>query len=465
MNPGARPPWGWIEWVILLQTALPALLFVPGLSAVRPLVRVSAFLVGGLAWVMIFRQGKSTAAATSFPARYWLIGAGVWLLMLLAHPNIYSIPAAVGQIALYFTVFSPAFWGGEALKSPRQLNRIMAILFLCNALSAAVGMAQVFSERFNPPVIPHATNMFDGENVKIEVDGRRIFRPCGLTDSPGAAAPAGGVAALIGLSFALRPIGVVRRLFCAGLAFIGVAVIYYTQVRSVLLVLALSLIVMTVMLGLQGRVGNALTLVLGSVGMLVASLLWVARRMGNVVFERFGALWSADLGNTIQSNRGGFVRQAFTETIWQQPLGFGLGWWGMVNVLFALPSKMTTVWVEIMIAGWITDGGIPLLVLYGGAVLAALYDSVRIALTSRDGDVSFWAAVVVAQNFSTVTLCFSFPAFVAPIGLQYWLLSAVIHAADTQARARSGRPAGVAATRPRRNVLRPRPWPPGQAAS
>ena len=69
--------------------------------------------------------------------------------------------------------------------------------------------------------------------MKVEVDGRRIFRPCGLTDSPGAAAPAGAVAALVGLSFALRPIGILRRLVSAMLAFIGVAVIYYTQVRSI----------------------------------------------------------------------------------------------------------------------------------------------------------------------------------------------------------------------------------------
>ena len=74
--------------------------------------------------------------------------------MQLAHPNNYSMVTALAQVMMYITVLSPAFWAGEAMGPPRQLTRIMLILFLCNAFSATLGLAQAFSDRFNPPVIP-----------------------------------------------------------------------------------------------------------------------------------------------------------------------------------------------------------------------------------------------------------------------------------------------------------------------
>jgi hypothetical protein len=264
--------------------------------------------------------------------------------------------------------------------------------------------------------------------------------------------------ALIGLCFALRPIGVVRRLGCAGLAFIGVAVIYYTQVRSIFLVLAISLAVLTALLMAQGRFGSALALVGGSVGTVVGSLFWVARRMGSGVYDRFGTLVAGDPGELYYRSRGGYVQEAFTKLIWDYPLGYGLGWWGMIYATFRNPNRFSPIWVEVMIPAWIYDGGAPLLVLYVGAVVVAVLNSLRIALRSNDPDVSFWAAVVVALDVSTVALCFSFVAFVNPIGLQFWLLNAALHAADALARARPLR-LPAAARRPRL----PRPWPPGPA--
>ena len=64
-----------------------------------------------------------------------------------------------------------------------------------------------------------------------------------------------------------------------------------------------------------------------------------------------------------------------------------------------------------------------------------MVDSVRIALTSKDRDLGFWAAVVVASNLSILASCLSFVTFAAPIGIQFWLLSAALHAADVRSRA------------------------------
>ena len=474
-HPRKRPPrpattkarWGWIEWYILSQSALQAMLFVPGIAPIRPVIRISSFLTGMLAWWFVSQGTKSSPDAKSFPARPWLIFSTGWLLLSIAHPSGYSIPASIGQAFLYISVLSPAFWAGESIDSPRQLNRIMAILFLCNALSASVGLAQVYSDRFLPPVIPVASGLYEGDALKINVNGRMIFRPCGLSDSPGAAAPAGSLATLIGLCFVMRPIGILKRIFCVGMAFIGVAVIYYTQIRSTIVVMIFCLLTQMVLLILQGRIASALSIVAGGASMLVGAIFWVARRMGGEVFTRFSTLWNSNQSELYGRSRGGFVWEALTQTIWEYPLGMGLGWWGMVHVMFANPLRPSLVWVEVMIPAWIVDGGIPLLIAYSGAVGLATVNSLRIALTSKDQDVSFWATVIVGQNIAAIALCFSYVTFLTVIGTQFWILNAALHAADMKAKslekARPARPGSTARNRPRRRM--PRPWPPGHAAT
>ena len=172
---------------------------------------------------------------------------------------------------------------------------------------------------------------------------------------------------------------------------------------------------------------------LGAVVVLGASL-WVARSSGSAVTERLMTLFTSDPGKLYHESRGGFVQHAFEEVIWEHPLGYGMGWWGMTNVSFGDPSVPSKVWVEVMVPAWVYDGGFPLLIGYVGALGVAMYDSTRIALTCKDRDLAYWAAVIVAFNLSIVATCFSFVPFLAPIGLQFWLLSAALHAADARSR-------------------------------
>ncbi len=264
----------------------------------------------------------------------------------------------------------------------------------------------------------------------------------------------------------MRPIGWIRRAACVGLAFVGLAVIYYTQVRATMLVLVLCFLVLILLFLLRCRelTSNALMLGGGALGLFVGSFFWVARRLSTQGANRFLNLVSTDLVDSVRTSRGGFLHETFTVVIWDYPLGNGMGWWGMMYVMFQNTSKVSLVWVEIMITGWIVDGGIPLLVLYSGAILAAVANSVRIALKSRDPNIAFWAAVVSAQNVSTVVLCFSYPAFVSPIGQIFWLMNAALHAADFQASKLAGRPAS-AANRATSSQRWPRQWPgrPGRA--
>ena len=276
--PAKEPGWGWLEWFVLSQTFIPALLFVPGMSPIRTLTRVSAYGVATLAWITLVWAGRRPPGAEAFPARPWLVFCSVWLGLSILHPNSYSLLAASAQAALYITILSPVFWAPLALTSSRQIGRLMALLFLCNALSAFLGIAQVFRpETFNPPVIPLMNNIFNGENLMfVADDGRKVLRPCGLTDSPGAACGAGVVAALLGLCWALRPIAVWKRLASLGLAFLGVAVIYLTHVRTSLVMVGICLVALTGLFVFQRSYRQALLLVLSGAGLVV--VLWPGRR-------------------------------------------------------------------------------------------------------------------------------------------------------------------------------------------
>jgi len=116
---------------------------------------------------------------------------------------------------------------------------------------------------------------------------------------------------------------------------------------------------------------------------------------------------------------------------------------------------------------WILDGGMPLLFTYVLAVALAMFDTLRIALSTKDRELGFWAAVVFASNLSLVATTFSYVTFVSSIGMQFWFLAAAMHAADARCRAvkpkgkpRPGRsPVSRPATPPPPPIVSPSPDP------
>ena len=61
------PKWGWLEWFMVAQTALPALMFIPGLSAVRTPSRIAAFSIALVAWGVICGEGVRTRPGRRVP--------------------------------------------------------------------------------------------------------------------------------------------------------------------------------------------------------------------------------------------------------------------------------------------------------------------------------------------------------------------------------------------------------------
>jgi hypothetical protein len=440
-NPAPMPGWGWLEWFMVAQTALPALMFVPGLSVVRTPARIAAFSIALVAWGAIASKGIRPRPGRRFPAIPWLAAAVGWLCVMILHPDGNTMVARVGHVALYTAILSPAFWAGMALTDSRQVGRLLKIMFVCNALGAAVGLGQVYRpDIFNPPVIPQVIKAgLDriGDVSYVDSGGRRIMRPCGLTDQVGGGAQAGMVAALLGMSLLLK--GGQRwtwRLLALGAAFVGVAVIYYSQVRMTLAMLAVGLALLTLQFFLQRDFRRAMLLGLGGTALIMGSFAWVVANSGSDVFQRFTNLVEDDPTKVYYSSRGMFVQAAFTDLIWRMPLGNGLGNWGQINDYFGV-QKADAYWVEVMIPAWIVDGGLPLLLLYAVALAVAMFDSLRIALKSKDPDLRYWAAVIVAMNTGVIATCFSFVAFLAPLGLPFWLFSAALHDADRISRGNS----------------------------
>ena len=86
--------------------------------------------------------------------------------------------------------------------TPRLLVQGLLLIWGFQTLSAIVGVLQALAPG---EFMPQANANFDGETgdgVKIVLaDGATIFRPMGLTDTPGGAAAAGLTAYLLGLGF------------------------------------------------------------------------------------------------------------------------------------------------------------------------------------------------------------------------------------------------------------------------
>jgi hypothetical protein len=441
--PAKLPPWGWLEWFLISQAFIPALLFVPGVSVLRVFTRIAAFVIALVAWGWVLCKGRRFPGAQPFPPNPWLIGCSLWLGLSIFHPDTNSLLSGLAQAAMYLTVLSPAFWTPLTVTASQQVPRLMKIVFFCCALNTLVGIGQVYlPETFNPPYIPSIDNGNDYSISSLTyttADGRRIVRPCGLSDNPGQAAGAGAVACLIGLCLAVRPGTAWKRLVYLGIALAGMVVIYFCQMRAAMVMEYVCVIGLIVLFSARRHYQQAALLGIGSVVLLFAGAIWAVSAVGEVGTKRFLTLIEQK-PEDIYGSRGSSVQSTFNSLIWESPLGCGLGRWGQAYGNFGDHSSgyggtSGQLWIEVQWPGWAVDGGIPLLVGYVMAIVLAMLDTLRIALKSRDKELAHWAGVIFTLNLSIVAATFSACPFVAPAGTGFWLLAAALHAADQRARA------------------------------
>jgi len=430
-SPPASTSWGLAELFIVSQTAIPALLFLPGTQGMRFYVRVASFAFSMA--LLVWWGFGSARNAKEHPAQTWLIVAMIYTAAMVFHPFTSSTLAGLAQLVLYASVIAPLFWAPAVVRSPEHLARLMTLLLICNGVNACVGVLQVYDPaHWMPQEMSRIVTESDYGLGAVTYQGPNglIVRPPGLFDNPGAVAGPGMYAALLGLVYATSAATLWKRALALLGSFAGVAAIYLSQVRVSLVVLVIMLGTYAGLLMFQQRKQRAVIFVAVAGGIVVATFTFALTLGGVSIAERTLTLFAQDPVTLYSASRGGQLVYTFDDLINSYPLGAGLGRWGMINGYFGAGSERP-LWAEIQIAGWAIDGGIPLIVVSVAALAVALLADRRLALFDADAKVRACAGVVLAANIGTAALIFSFTPFVTQIGLQFWFLAGAVQAIAT----------------------------------
>jgi len=433
-----------VQWFVVLLLVCQVTLLVPGIGSARLLVRVAAF---GLSLALLaLVRGR----APRHPAFVLAALTVMTVSVAVMNPLTTNLVAGGAQAALYLAVIAPLFWASRLSPDTRALRQTVTILWVFHTLSAALGILQVYVPgSFQPPVSAIILAKGPGYMNSLMIttaNGVQVFRPMGLTDIPGGASVSGLYAVLFGTGFFLTrrdPWSIGASVLSMA---IGIACLSLSQVRSVLVMTGIAVVVVAgvlawrrdfVRLKMLGAV--AVAAVVGGYG--------VAHSLaGGAVQRRMASLSSAPAGAVYYRERGHFLADAVTRLLPEQPLGRGLGHWGMTATYFGDPNDPDGIWVEIQWAGWIVDGGAPLMVLYVLTLLVAIWSAFRVARSRPPPsapDLPFWGAIVFAHGIGTFAFTFSFPVFLSQPGMEFWLLNATLLAAAARARRAARLPAAA----------------------
>jgi hypothetical protein len=421
-----KVPWGFPEYFVISQTALPALLYLPGTQGIRLPIRFAAFAVSLGAF--IWWQLQSQTRTPTHRAYSWVAGVMGLLALMLFNPYTTSLVGGLAHMMVYFAVMSPLFWAPALVRTPEQLARLLALLLICSGVNSVVGVLQVYDPgRFMPAELSHVLSDVGLGAVTFRgAGGQLLMRPPGLFDTPGAVAGPGMYAALLGAIFGLSAIPLWQRIGAFTLSAAGFAAIYLSQVRISLVVAVLMFLIYAGVLMAQKRITKATTFATFAISLVVVSFGVAIALGGESITSRFMTLLTGDPLEVYYRARGVQLNNTFSEMLYDYPLGAGLGRWGMAGAYFGNPGERG-LWAEIQIAGWMIDGGVPMLFLYGGAVLVAALSQFRLARLTQYPRLAACAAVVFAANLGTAAMVFSFTPFVTQIGIQYWFLAGALH--------------------------------------
>lgn len=434
-KPMLRTTLPWLTLFMAAQFLWGALLFLPGAQAYRPVVRALpyAFSLGLLAiYVTRIVKGRS-------PRGTLLVTFALALLVAnLLHPTS-QLGAGIAQCVFQFTIAAPMFWGWKAVDTTAELRRLLVLAFVFNTAGAALGVLQVYyPDQFMPPEFNSLGSRMNELYVEsltyVGASGERIIRPPGLSDQPGGAAQAGALTVVLGAGLFLMAGSSHYRALTLAAVGVGLAAIYLTQVRSLLLMSVGALFVMALLLVRRGEVRTAGRIAISAAVLVVAAFFWARTLGGESVEERFVGIAQQGAMRSYQENRGGFVSDTFGELLDQYPFGAGVGRWGMMHVYFANPDNVESfpIHVEIQLTGWLLDGGVPMWILYGGAIVMAILASYRLALRRFNQQLAETAIVVLALQVLIAGFGWAGPVFNTQLGILFWFLTSTLHGATRE---------------------------------
>ena len=423
-------PWGFAEAFAISQTALPAILIMPGTQAFRLPIRASAFLISlaAFAWYVVSPKAKVRQSK----AQSWVFAVMALLALMLFHPLTPSFMGGVAHLAVYFAVMAPLFWAPAMVESPERLARVMWILLVCAGVNSVVGVLQVYNpDRWLPAEFSRIMTSQDvglGSVTFRGPDGREMVRPPGLFDTPGSVSGPAAYAALLGLVFAVSRIPVWRRGLSLAFAAAGLAAIYLSQVRIAWAVTFGMMVAYTLTLSRQARFARASQFAILAGGIFVGGFILAVTLGGEEIRERFFTLFASDPITVYRGARGALFDMTFDQLLVEYPFGAGLGRWGMASQYFGtFTERSQPIWAEIQLTGWMIDGGALMILLYGGALLVTAFAQWRVAMVPRDDRLATCGAVVLAASLGTAAMIFTFTPFVAQMGIQYWFLVGALH--------------------------------------
>lgn len=429
--PAQRVPW--LVIFIAVQFLWGALLFLPGSQAYRPVVRGLPYAISaGLLLVYLPRTMRGRA-----PRGTLLLTFALGLLGLnLLHPTT-LVSAGIAQCLFQLAIAAPMFWAWRAVCSPEQLRRLLVLAFVFNTFGSVLGVLQVYyPDQFMPPQFSSLGTRMNELYVEslsyVGIDGRRIVRPPGLSDQPGGAAIAGALTVVLGVGLSVGARSSPAALAQLAAVAIGLAAIYLTQVRSLLMMSVGALGVIAIALFRRGQARQAGRIAISAAVLVVLAFVWARSVGGESVEQRFVGITQQGAVRAYQDNRGAFVADTFGDLLDQYPLGAGLGRWGMMNVYFGDAANLEAppIHVEIQATGWLLDGGIPMWALYGGAVAMALLGTYRFCLKRVRADLAEVAIVILGLQALIAGFAWAGPAFNTQLGVQFWFLTSALYGAS-----------------------------------
>jgi hypothetical protein len=415
---------------VLAQWLSSALLFVPGSQAFRTPIRALPYLIG---LALLFLHAGTRGFRGAQPRWTKLLALALVLLVLeLLHPMT-NLAGGIAQCLLQLSIAASVFWVPTVVRTGARLNRLVWVFFLAAALNSAVGALQVYyPETFMPAEFSSLALALNPEAISsltyVGADGREIVRPPGLSDYPGGASVAGMMTGLLGIVLAAQR-GLRRwlRVLCVALATIGLATLYLTQVRSLVMMMLASVAIMCALLLRQRRVAESAVVAIVGAALLVGAFLWATAVGGESVSSRFLDLIEESPVASFQQNRGGFIETTVRELLAEYPLGAGLGRWGMMYVHFGQGGSSDPIHVEIQMTGWLLDGGVLMWLFYGGAILFALRFLYSVSVRSQDPDFAYLAGLIFTICFIVVGQSMAGPSFNTVLGMQFWLLVSAVY--------------------------------------
>ena len=415
----------WLVTFLAVQFLCQIALLFEFLGQYRVVFRVAAFVISFLALAFLPGAGRRHRSWPFLVAAMVILAAGV------LHPTTNTPLSAIAHITLNLTIVAPIFWVTRLTITTKVLSQILLLVWGFHTLSSVVGVLQViYPGQFQPSVSTVVTSNANSEGLKITLaDGSSVWRPMGLTDVPGGAASAGLSAVLFGLGFLTASPRWMVRSAAIGSMICGLFCIYLSQVRVALIICGIMIVTFAAVLIWLQRVRDLIWLGLILPAIIIGSFAWALDVGGDGVTNRLQTLVEDSPDNVYYENRGKFLEYTFTSGLEEYPLGAGLGRWGMTNNYFGDPSNLfsQSIWVEIQWTAWLYDGGIPLMIAYFGAMLAALYAALKVARQTQDRWLSGWAALIAAYDVAVIGLTFSYVPFIGQVGLEFWFLNAALH--------------------------------------